>query len=184
MVNKIRQVRKPLANGQVAKCKYNAVCTLAKLFECEIQVMKKIQRQITKFHSRQKTDQQIDLQIAQLYQALDMGNNGRLSRKQIKGILAASTSSKDFVQDTDINAIMRRMDADGDEELSFSDFFTSLLPYFIFGDLKQPPTTNQLAEKVIKRKDSVDKRHIKILNVSVKRAQSFSAAQRQKPPHG
>ena len=28
------------------------------------------------------------------------------------------------------------MDADGDDELSFSDFFTSLLPYFIYGDLK------------------------------------------------
>jgi Ca2+-binding EF-hand superfamily protein len=75
-----------------------------------------------------------------------MGNNGRLTRKQIKGILASSSSGKEFVQESDVNAIMRRMDADGDEELSFSDFFTSLLPYFIFGDLKQPPTTNELAE--------------------------------------
>jgi hypothetical protein len=31
---------------------------------------------------------------------------------------------------------MRRMDADGDEELSFSDFFAGLLPYFIYGDLR------------------------------------------------
>jgi hypothetical protein len=28
------------------------------------------------------------------------------------------------------------MDADGDDELSFSDFFSGLLPYFIYGDLK------------------------------------------------
>lgn len=44
LINKIKQTNKALENGQVAKCKYNAICTLAKLFECEIQVMKKIQK--------------------------------------------------------------------------------------------------------------------------------------------
>lgn len=64
-----------------------------------------------------------------------MANNGRLSRKQIKGILQTQLN-KDFISEGDLNAIMRRMDADGDEELSFSDFFACLLPYFIYGDLK------------------------------------------------
>lgn len=64
-----------------------------------------------------------------------MANNGRLSRKQIKGILQTQLN-KDFISEGDLNAIMRRMDADGDEELSFSDFFAGLLPYFIYGDLR------------------------------------------------
>jgi len=46
MVNKIKQSQLVLDHGKIVKCKYNAVCTLAKLFECEIQVMKKIQKQI------------------------------------------------------------------------------------------------------------------------------------------
>jgi hypothetical protein len=66
-----------------------------------------------------------------------MGNNGRLTRRQIKGILVAhQNNSKEFIAESDLSAIMRRMDTDGDEELSFSDFFSSLLPYFIFGDLR------------------------------------------------
>lgn len=79
---------------------------------------------------------------------MDMRNAGRLTRKQIKGILttmgraAAGTKSGSFVADSDVNAIMRRMDSDGDEELSFSDFFSSLLPYFIYGDLRKNPTLN------------------------------------------
>lgn len=45
---------------------------------------------------------------------------------------------------------MRRMDADGDEEVSFSDYFTTLLPYFIYGDLQKNPTMNQVVGKAIK----------------------------------
>ena len=48
--------------------------------------MKKIQKQIVRFHQR-NADRQLDLQIAQLFQAVDMRNNGKLTRKQIKGIL-------------------------------------------------------------------------------------------------
>ena len=51
-------------------------------------------------------------------------------------------SKASFVCDNDINAIMRRMDADGDEEVSFSDYFTTLLPYFIYGDIQKRPTMN------------------------------------------
>jgi hypothetical protein len=106
-----------------------------------------------------------------------MGNNGRLTRRQIKGILVAhQNGNKEFIAEGDLNAIMRRMDADGDEELSFSDFFSSLLPYFIFGDLRQPPTTNELADKVIEKKQKVDEKHMRLLNIKVKRAKSSSAA--------
>ena len=91
-----------------------------------------------------------------------MRNCGRLTRKQIKGILtsigrsqsiAGIKGNQNFVSDNDINAIMRRMDADGDEELSFSDFFSSLLPYFIYGDLKNNPTVNQMAGQAIKKRE-------------------------------
>ena len=73
-----------------------------------------------------------------------MRNSGKLTRKQLKGILTthgrnqasgAGPAKATFVCENDINAIMRRMDADGDEEISFSDYFTCLLPYFIYGEL-------------------------------------------------
>lgn len=49
---------------------------------------------------------------------------------------------------------MRRLDADGDDELSFSDFFAGLLPYFIYGDLKGEMQANMMAAKFSKRKSS------------------------------
>jgi hypothetical protein len=55
---------------------------------------------------------------------------------------SVSASKVKFVCEGDINAIMRRMDADGDEEISFSDYFTTLLPYFIYGDTQKNPTMN------------------------------------------
>lgn len=100
----------------------------------------------------------MDLQIAQLFQSLDFRNSGRLSAKQVKGILATNNKcshmpgfpSQTYVPETHVQAIVRRMDADGDESLSFSDFFSTLLPYFIYGDLRIEPTANQLAEKEAK----------------------------------
>lgn len=44
LINKIKQTQMPLNNGKLKKSGYDAVCSLAKLFECEVQVMKKIQR--------------------------------------------------------------------------------------------------------------------------------------------
>ena len=44
LILKIKQSVEPLVNGKTRKSNYDAVCSLAKLFECEIQVMKKIQR--------------------------------------------------------------------------------------------------------------------------------------------
>ena len=48
-----------------------------------------------------------------------------------------------FVSDSDVVAIIRRMDTDGDEEVSFSDYFTTLLPYFIFNDPQAKPTLDK-----------------------------------------
>ena len=143
-----------------------------------------------RFHQR-SADRQLDLQIAQLFQAVDMRNNGKLTRKQIKGILQthgrpanAKNELDSFVSESDINAVMRRMDADGDEELSFSDFFAALLPYFIYGELKEKPTRNQQAQQVVKaRQKSVNSKR-KTINVVMARAKSASAAQRRKPPSG
>ena len=41
-----------------------------------------------------------------------------------------------MVPDADIKALCRRLDHDQDGEVSFSDFFGALLPYFIYGNLK------------------------------------------------
>ena len=79
---------------------------------------------------------------------------------------------------------MRRMDSDGDEELSFSDFFSSLLPYFIYGELKEKPTKNQIIGSAIrKRHKSVNSKR-KSINIVLSRNKSVSAAQRRKPPSG
>ena len=69
-----------------------------------------------------------------------------------------------FVCENDINAIMRRMDADGDEEISFSDYFTSLLPYFIYGDLQKRPTLNQIVGKALRSKVKSQNDKVKSLN--------------------
>ena len=45
-----------------------------------------------------------------------------------------STNQENVINGSDIKAIMRRMDSDGDDEISFSDFFTNLLPYLIYGE--------------------------------------------------
>ena len=132
LVSKIRQIDQPIQESQSNKYDYDAVCAVAKLLECEISLLRKIQRQIQKFSSKIPASQAVDLQITQLYQALDIRGNGRLTRKQLKGIL--STHQQTMISDSDIDAIMRRMDSDGDDEISFSDFFTNLLPYLIYGE--------------------------------------------------
>jgi len=74
--------------------------------------------------------------------------------------------------EADLNAIFRRLDHDGDLEISFADFFNRLLPYFIYSGLgitpgnQVPPPTggpriniheeNQLLrKKIIKKTKSV-----------------------------
>ena len=50
--------------------------------------------------------------------------------------MLATHGTRNMVPDEDIKALMRRLDNDHDGEVSFSDFFGSLLPYFIYGNLK------------------------------------------------
>lgn len=111
-----------------------------------------------------------------------MRGRGKLTRKQIKGILtthgrinSGPGQKVKFVCDGDINAIMRRMDSDGDEEVSFSDYFTSMLPYFIYGELKTRPSMNQLVSKALHSKVKSNQSTVKKINVQ-NRAVSASAA--------
>jgi len=80
-----------------------------------------------------------------------------------------------FICDGDINAIMRRMDSDGDEEISFSDYFTSMLPYFIYGETKVRPTINNLVSKALKSKAKSSQNTVRKINGQA-RAASASAA--------
>lgn len=36
LISKIKQTDIPLENGRPAKCNYDAICALGKLFECEV----------------------------------------------------------------------------------------------------------------------------------------------------
>lgn len=75
---------------------------------------------------------------------MDAKNEGKINRSQIKGLLVVH-GTRNMVPDDDIKALMRRLDIDGDGEVSFSDFFSALLPYFIYGDLKALNIKNPLA---------------------------------------
>ena len=50
-----------------------------------------------------------------------------------------------MVPDADIKALCRRFDKDHDGEISFQDFYTSVLPYFIYGKIRGENTRNPLA---------------------------------------
>lgn len=41
-----------------------------------------------------------------------------------------------MIPDADIKALCRRLDQDQDGDVSFADFFSSVLPYFIYGNIK------------------------------------------------
>ena len=90
-----------------------------------------------------------DLQIAELFQTMDAKNEGKINRGQIKGLLSVH-GRRNMVPDADIKALCRRLDHDQDGEVSFSDFFGALLPYFIYGNLKSLNTKNPLAAEVAK----------------------------------
>ena len=96
---------------------------------------------------------------------------------------STKSAKTSFVCDNDINAIMRRMDADGDEEISFSDYFSTLLPYFIYGDTVKRPTMNHMVGKALKNKQANQSNKVKKLNSNT-RAVSASAGQRRKPSYG
>lgn len=89
------------------------MCTLAKLLECEIQIKKKVQRQIQKFHAGIVGMEygKGDLQIAELFQTMDAKNEGKINKAQIKGLLAVH-GRRNMVPDADIKALCRRLDHD------------------------------------------------------------------------
>ena len=62
-----------------------------------------------------------------------VNKHGRNQTSEFK-TTPAVFNAKQFVCDSDINSIMRKMDKDGDGLLSFTDFFATLLPYFIYYD--------------------------------------------------
>jgi len=129
----------------IKKCPYEIMCTFAKLVEVEITIKRKIQRHIQRFHARVVGDQgKGDLQIAELFQTMDAKNEGKINKAQVKGLLA-SYGSRNMVPNDDIKALCRRLDHDQDGEISFSDFFGALLPYFIYGNLKSLNQKNPLA---------------------------------------
>jgi hypothetical protein len=68
LITKIKQQPMELCNNPQYKCKYDSVCTLAKLFECEIQIMKKIQKQVARFYTiRANFNKDTELQISELF---------------------------------------------------------------------------------------------------------------------
>ena len=62
-----------------------------------------------------------------------VNKHGRNQTSEFK-TTPAVFNAKQFVCDSDINSIMRKMDKDGDGLLSFTDFFATMLPYFIYYD--------------------------------------------------
>ena len=80
---------------------------------------------------------------------MDGKNEGKINRAQIKGLLVVH-GTRNMVPDDDIKALIRRLDVDHDGEVSFSDFFTAILPYFIYGNLKLLNDRNPLAKKSTK----------------------------------
>jgi hypothetical protein len=104
-----------------------------------------------------------------------MRGNGHLTRKQLKGLLV-SLHPDQIVPDSDISAILRRMDTDGDTEISFSDFFSSLLPYFIYGDLQPQPTKNYEEAKMNRHRQKSENKSL--MNIQVNLPRPFSTKSR------
>ena len=83
-----------------------------------------------------------------------------------------------MVPDADIKALCRRLDNDQDGEVSFSDFFGALLPYFIYGNLKSLNQKNPMAIEAGKPM-SLRKKLLQIKNKS-KNAQMSDEKLRQR----
>ncbi len=68
---------------------------------------------------------------------MDFQNAGKLTKKRLKTLVFnyAGTGTGCELLEADINAVFRRLDHDGDQEISFADFFNRLLPYFIYSGL-------------------------------------------------
>ncbi|CDW87998.1 ras-related protein rab-4b-like [Stylonychia lemnae] len=85
------------------KKSYDSICSIGRLLEKEIEILRLISQSIKRYQRKNKCD----LQICDLFTAIDLGGHSRLTRKS-------------------------RLDTDKDDELCFSDFFSGILPYFLF----------------------------------------------------
>jgi hypothetical protein len=63
-----------------------------------------------------------------------MKGTGVLTKKALQSLFVSETVDTD----SDVKALIRRMDVDHDNAISFADFFTRMLPYFIFEETKSP----------------------------------------------
>lgn len=69
--------------------------------------------------------------------------------------------SRNMVPESDIRALMRRLDHDQDGEVSFTDFFNAFLPYFVNSNLKSLTAKNPLVVEANKPQ-SLAKKLLKI----------------------
>ena len=77
---------------------------------------------------------------------------------------ANQKTQNSVVTEADLNSIMRRVDCDGDEMISFQDFFSSLLPYFVYGDFRPEPNAFEQKENENKNLKKKLNKHRKVLN--------------------
>jgi EF-hand domain pair len=66
-----------------------------------------------------------------VFQSLDQTGSGKLSKKRLKSLVLTYAGGCELLE-SDLQAVIRRLDADGDGDVSFSDFFNRLLPYFVY----------------------------------------------------
>jgi hypothetical protein len=158
-VSKRQQRRQHADSGEEQQAKlmmkkfdvsYDAICSLCRLFEKEVELFRMVSKIIRKviFSMTTKKNGQTELlQISDIYSAMDFQNAGSLTKKRLKTLVFnyAGTGGCELL-DADLNAVMRRLDYDGDQEISFSDFFNRLLPYFIYSGLGITPLNQKPPE--------------------------------------
>lgn len=69
--------------GEASKeCQYEAICSMGRLIEKEVEIFKMIHSFIRKFQRKQSKTLIKEMQITDLFSAVDQSNKGRLSQKQ------------------------------------------------------------------------------------------------------
>ena len=96
---------------------YDAICSLCRLFEKEVELFRMISKLIKKVTTgyQKKGGEVQTLQISDVFQALDSLNTGKLSRKRLRCIVMNYAGSGGCeLLDSDLNAVIRRLDHDHD----------------------------------------------------------------------
>lgn len=100
---------------------YDAICSLCRLFEKEVELFRMVSKIIRKviFSMTSKknaaTGEPELLQISDIYSAMDFQNAGKLTKKRLKTLVFnyAGTGGCELLE-ADLSAVMRRLDHDGD----------------------------------------------------------------------